>query len=98
MVRGWNTSLLVCIANCATTREVGSPLDPGKIYATFVRLVRQSGLSDLKLHGLRHMNVSLQLESRRVRDGHRDAGRAHFPGTDPLDLRAPDRQHRATSR
>src|SRR5262249_46510838 len=32
-------------------------------YTKFVRLVRDAGLSHLKLHGLRHMNISLQLEA-----------------------------------
>src|SRR5204863_934267 len=32
-------------------------------YATFVRLVRGAGLSHVKLHGLRHLNISLQLEA-----------------------------------
>lgn len=45
------------------TRENGEPLDPGATYATFVRLVRRAGLARLKLHGLRHMNISLQLEA-----------------------------------
>ena len=45
------------------TRENGEPLDPDKTYATFVRLVRGAGLSHVKLHGLRHLNISLQLEA-----------------------------------
>ncbi|WP_281906033.1 tyrosine-type recombinase/integrase, partial [Phytohabitans aurantiacus] len=45
------------------TREDGRPLDPGMTYQTFVQLVRQAGLSHLKLHGLRHVNISLQLEA-----------------------------------
>jgi integrase len=45
------------------TSENGMPLDPGTTYSIFVRLVRQAGLSHLKLHGLRHMNISLQLEA-----------------------------------
>jgi len=46
--------------NLVFTREDGSPLDPGQIYAKFVRLVGDAGLSHLKLHGLRHLNISLQ--------------------------------------
>jgi integrase len=49
--------------NLVFTREDGSPLDPGRTYTMFVRLVREAGLSHLKLHGLRHMNISLQLEA-----------------------------------
>lgn len=45
------------------TRENGEALDPGQTYTRFVRLVRDAGLSHLKLHGLRHMNISLQLEA-----------------------------------
>jgi integrase len=45
------------------TRENGEPLDPGQTYATFVRLVRGAGLTHVKLHGLRHLNISLQLEA-----------------------------------
>jgi len=45
------------------TRENGEPLDPGKTYATFVCLVRGAGLAHLKLHGLRHINISLQLDA-----------------------------------
>jgi integrase len=45
------------------TREDGRPLDPGLTYSTFIQLVREAGLSHLKLHGLRHMNISLQLEA-----------------------------------
>ncbi len=45
------------------TRENGEPLDPGMTYATFVRLVRGAGLAHLKLHGLRHINISLQLDA-----------------------------------
>ncbi|BCB85861.1 tyrosine-type recombinase/integrase [Phytohabitans suffuscus] len=45
------------------TREDGGPLDPGLTYSHFIRLVRDAGLSHLKLHGLRHMNISLQLEA-----------------------------------
>jgi integrase len=45
------------------TREDGSPLDPGATYAVFVRLVRRAGLDHLKLHGLRHLNISLQLDA-----------------------------------
>jgi integrase len=44
-------------------REDGSPLEPGRTYTVFVDLVRKAGLSHLKLHGLRHMNISLQLEA-----------------------------------
>jgi integrase len=44
-------------------RENGEPLDPDKTYATFVRLVRGAGLAHVKLHGLRHLNISLQLEA-----------------------------------
>jgi integrase len=29
----------------------------------FVRLVRDTGVAHLKLHGLRHLNISLQLEA-----------------------------------
>jgi integrase len=49
--------------NLVFTREDGSPLDPGQTYATFVRLVKKAGLSHLKLHGLRHINISLQLDA-----------------------------------
>jgi integrase len=49
--------------NLVFTREDGSPLDPGQTYTTFVRLVQEAGLSHLKLHGLRHINISLQLEA-----------------------------------
>jgi integrase len=45
------------------TREDGGPLDPGLTYSHFIGLVREAGLSHLKLHGLRHMNISLQLEA-----------------------------------
>ena len=49
--------------NLVFTREDGAPLDPGRTYTVFVDLVRKAGLSHLKLHGLRHMNISLQLEA-----------------------------------
>jgi integrase len=49
--------------NLVFTREDGSPLDPGQTYANFVRLVRRTGLGHLKLHGLRHVNISLQLDA-----------------------------------
>jgi integrase len=49
--------------NLVFTREDGAPLDPGGIYTVFVDLVRKAGQSHLKLHGLRHMNISLQLEA-----------------------------------
>jgi integrase len=49
--------------NLVFTREDGSPLDPGRTYSQFVKLVREAGLSHLKLHGLRHLNISLQLEA-----------------------------------
>ena len=45
------------------TRENGAPLDPGQTYGNFVRLVHEAGLSHLKLHGLRHINISLQLDA-----------------------------------
>ncbi|MFC0530840.1 tyrosine-type recombinase/integrase [Phytohabitans kaempferiae] len=45
------------------TSEDGRPLDPGLTYTRFIRLVKEAGLSHLKLHGLRHMNISLQLEA-----------------------------------
>ncbi|MFC0532831.1 tyrosine-type recombinase/integrase [Phytohabitans kaempferiae] len=45
------------------TREDGRPLDPKVTHLKFVRLVKEAGLSHLKLHGLRHMNISLQLEA-----------------------------------
>jgi integrase len=45
------------------TSEDGQPLDPGRTYRTFITLIRRAGLSHLKLHGLRHLNVSLQLEA-----------------------------------
>ncbi len=45
------------------TRENGAPLCPSSIWATFVKLVEKSGLAYMKLHGLRHMNISLQLEA-----------------------------------
>jgi integrase len=45
------------------TREDGAPLDPADVYAEFVRLVRKAGLAHLKLHGLRHVNISLQLDA-----------------------------------
>ncbi len=44
-------------------REDGSPLEPSQTYTTFVKLAAQAGLSHLKLHGLRHINISLQLEA-----------------------------------
>jgi integrase len=44
-------------------RENGAPLDPGQTYGKFVRLVADAGLSHLKLHGLRHINISLQLDA-----------------------------------
>ncbi len=49
--------------NLVFTREDGSPLDPSHTYAKFVRLVRGAGLAHLKLHGLRHINISLQLDA-----------------------------------
>jgi integrase len=49
--------------NLVFTRENGEPLDPGRTYTEFVRLVRDAGLAHLKLHGLRHLNISLQLEA-----------------------------------
>jgi integrase len=36
---------------------------PGRTYTDFVGLVRDAGLSHLKLHGIRHLNISLQLEA-----------------------------------
>jgi integrase len=33
------------------------------VYGEFVRLVREAGLAHLKLHGLRHVNISLQLDA-----------------------------------
>jgi len=51
------------VRHLAFTREDGAPLDPGRTYTEFVRLVRDAGLSHLKLHGLRHLNISLQLEA-----------------------------------
>jgi integrase len=39
------------------------PARPGQTYTRFIRLVKEAGLSHLKLHGLRHMNISLQLEA-----------------------------------
>jgi integrase len=47
----------------AFTRENGEPLDPSHICATFARLVRDTGLPRLKLHGLRHLNISLQIDA-----------------------------------
>jgi hypothetical protein len=38
--------------NLVFTRENGEPLDPGRTYFEFVRLVREAGLSHLKLHVL----------------------------------------------
>jgi integrase len=49
--------------NLVFTRENGAPLDPGLTYSTFVGLVKDAGLSHLKLHGLRHINISLQLDA-----------------------------------
>ena len=49
--------------NLVFTRENGAPLDPPKAWATFVELVRKAGLTYMKLHGLRHMNISLLLEA-----------------------------------
>jgi integrase len=49
--------------NLVFTREDGSPLDPNATYAVFVRLVRRAGFDHLKLHGLRHINISLQLDA-----------------------------------
>jgi integrase len=49
--------------NLVFTRENGAPLDPSQTYLTFVELVKAAGLSHLKFHGLRHMNISLQLEA-----------------------------------
>ena len=49
--------------NLVFTRENGAPLNPHLAYLTFVKLVQEAGLSHLKLHGLRHINVSLQLEA-----------------------------------
>jgi integrase len=49
--------------NLVFTREDGAPLDPGRTTLEFVRLVRTAGQSHLKLHGLRHINISLQLEA-----------------------------------
>lgn len=34
------------------------PPCPGRAYNTFVKLVRDAGLSHLKLHGLWHINIS----------------------------------------
>lgn len=45
------------------TREDGQPLDPEHAFRTFVTLVRRAGLLHLKLHGLRHLTISLQLEA-----------------------------------
>ncbi len=49
--------------NLVFTRENGAPLDPGQTYTNFVRLVREAGLPHLKVHGLRHLNISLQLDA-----------------------------------
>jgi integrase len=49
--------------NLVFTRENGAPLDPGLTYSTFVDLVKDAGLAHLKLHGLRHINISLQLDA-----------------------------------
>jgi len=49
--------------NLVFTRENGAPLDPGRTYSTFVGLVKDAGLAHLKLHGLRHINISLQLDA-----------------------------------
>lgn len=49
--------------NLVFTRENGAPLDPGLTYSTFVALVKNAGLAHLKLHGLRHINISLQLDA-----------------------------------
>jgi integrase len=49
--------------NLVFTREDGSPLDPNLAYGKFVRLAREAGLDHLKFHGLRHINISLQLEA-----------------------------------
>jgi len=49
--------------NLVFTRENGAPLDPHLAYSTFVGLVKDAGLAHLKLHGLRHINISLQLDA-----------------------------------
>ena len=49
--------------NLVFTRENGAPLCPSSTWATFVKLVEKSGLTYMKLHGLRHMNISLLLEA-----------------------------------
>jgi integrase len=38
-------------------------LRPGRTYFELVRLVQEAGLSHLKLHGLRQLNILLQLEA-----------------------------------
>jgi hypothetical protein len=79
-------------------RENGEPLDPDKTYATFVRLVRGAGLAHVKLHGLRHLNISLQLEAGVSETVICDAGRPYLSGAGPLHLRPPHRHHRPTRR
>jgi integrase len=59
----WGAAYSNRTENFVFTRENGEPLDPGRTYFEFVRLVHQAGLSHLKLHGLRHLNISLQLEA-----------------------------------
>jgi integrase len=49
--------------NLVFTRENGAPLDPGQTYSHFIKLVEDAGLSHLALHGLRHINISLQLDA-----------------------------------
>jgi hypothetical protein len=49
--------------NLVFNRENGEPLNPHRAYSTFVGLVKEAGLSHLKLHGLRHINISLQLDA-----------------------------------
>jgi integrase len=49
--------------NVIFNRENGEPLNPHRAYSMFVGLVKEAGLSHLKLHGLRHINISHQLDA-----------------------------------
>jgi site-specific recombinase XerD len=43
--------------------EIGDPLDPSTISATFGRLVRATGLPRITLHGARHSFATVALEA-----------------------------------
>jgi integrase len=45
------------------TNEMGEPLDPSNLSATFARLVREFGLPRITLHGLRHSFATVALEA-----------------------------------